>query len=200
MNVETAIQDRRSVKHFDPTHVMSEAEVEKLISLAMLAPTAFNIQHWRFVRVQDPELRAAIRAASWMQAQVTDASLFLILCADMQAWQKQPDRYWCNAPDDIREGVVQAIQRYYADREQIQRDEAMRSCALAAQTIMLAAKSMGYDSCPMDLSDFEETARLINLPDDHLIAMYIAIGKGTQEARPRGGQLALDEVMLTDRF
>lgn len=200
MNVETTIQTRRSVKHFDPEHAMTEQEIEKLMSLAILSPTAFNIQHWRFVRVQDPGLRAAIRAASWMQAQITDASLLLILCADVQAWQKQPQRYWRNAPDDFRDGVVEAIHLYYEGREQIQRDEAIRSCGIAAQSIMLAAKSMGYDSCPMDLSDFDEIGRLINLPEDHLIAMFIAIGKGIQETRPRGGQLELCEVMITDRF
>jgi nitroreductase len=65
---------------------------------------------------------------------------------------------------------------------------------------MLSAKSMGYDSCPMDLSDFDQVARLINLPDHHLIAMFVAIGKGTREPWPRAGQLPMEEVVVTDRF
>jgi nitroreductase len=41
------------------------------------------------------------------------------------------------------------LESFYEGKEQLQRDEAMRSCWIAGQTIMLAAKSMGYDSCPM---------------------------------------------------
>ena len=65
---------------------------------------------------------------------------------------------------------------------------------------MLAAKSMGYDSCPMDGFDFDRVAELINLPADHVIAMFVAIGKGTKEAWPRGGQLGLDKVVISNRF
>ena len=43
---------------------------------------------------------------------------------------------------------------------------AMRSCGIAAQTLMLTAQSMGYDSCPMDGFDYEAVAELINLPDN----------------------------------
>ena len=65
---------------------------------------------------------------------------------------------------------------------------------------MLAAKSMGYDSCPMDGFDFNKVAELINLPADHVIAMFVAIGRGTKEAWPRGGQLDLDEVVFKNSF
>jgi nitroreductase len=57
MNVTDAIVKRRSVKAFDPQHKMTEQEIAKLMSLAMLSPTAFNIQNWRFVVVTDPVLR-----------------------------------------------------------------------------------------------------------------------------------------------
>jgi len=200
MQTELAIQQRRSIKHFDSTHQMSAEEVEKLLSLALLSPTAFNMQNWRYVRVQDIELRQALRQAAWGQAQVTDASLLIVLCADLKAWQKQPERYWHNASQEVQDYVLPAMHSYYLDKPQVQRDEAMRSCGIAAQTLMLAAQSMGYDSCPMDGFDFDQAGQLINLPEDHLISMFIAIGKATQPAWPRPGQLALQEVLIEDRF
>lgn len=200
MEVFSAIEARRSIKQFDPKHRMSEAEIEKLLSLAVLSPTAFNIQHWRFVRVEDKALREELRSVSWMQPQITDASLLLVICADLDAWRKTPERYWRTAPGDVREGVVAAIDAYYQGREQMQRDEAMRSCGIAAQTLMLAAKAMGYDSSPMDLSDFDAVAPLINLPADHVIGLFLAIGKATREPWPRGGQLPLAEVVVRDHF
>ncbi|MFQ5428579.1 MAG: nitroreductase family protein, partial [Thermodesulfobacteriota bacterium] len=88
----------------------------------------------------------------------------------------------------------------YRGKDQVQRDEAMRSCGIAAQTLMLTAKSMGYDSCPMDGFDFEKVGKLINLPADHVVAMFVAIGKATKEAWPRAGQLPLKEVVIKDKF
>ena len=68
MNTLEAIAQRRSVKHYDTSHRMSEEEIERLLSLAVLAPTAFNIQNWRFVVVRDVELRRQIRAVAWDHA------------------------------------------------------------------------------------------------------------------------------------
>ena len=200
MRTIDAIHSRRSVKHFDANHRMPEEEVGELLSLAILSPTAFNIQNWRFVVVSDQELRKQIRAVAWGQAQVTDSSLFIVLCADLNSWDKQPDRYWAEAPNEVQEFLLPAIDAYYRGKYQVQRDEAMRSCGIAAQTLMLSAKAMGYDSCPMDGFDFEKVAELIQLPDDHVVAMFVAIGKGIKAPWPRGGQLALEEVVIKNRF
>lgn len=200
MNTLDAIQNRRSVKHYDPEHIMTEAEEQQLLSSAVLSPTAFNIQNWRFVAVKDKSLLQKIRAAAWDQAQVTDSSLLLILCADLKSWEKNPERYWANAPQEAQDFMIPAIDGYYRDKEQVQRDEAMRSCGMAAQTLMLAAKAMGYDSCPMDGFDFDAVGELINLPEDHAIAMFVAIGKAIEPANPRGGQLPLSEVVITNHF
>jgi nitroreductase len=200
MKTTDAIRTRRSVKHFDPNHKMSTEDANEILSLATLSPTAFNIQNWRFVVVDDPELRSQIRAVSWDQAQVTDTSLFVIMCADLKAWEKEPVRYWQNAPKEVQDFMVPAIDAYYRGKDQVQRDEAMRSCGLAAQTLMLSAKSLGYESCPMDGFDFEKVGELIQLPKDHVIAMFVAIGKGTKEAWERPGQLSLDQVVIKNKF
>lgn len=200
MNVIDAIIQRRSIKAYDPHHKMTEQEIEKLMSLAVLSPTAFNIQNWRFVLVTDPVLRQQIRAVSWNQAQVEEASLLIVLTADLNAWDKEPARYWANAPKPVQDYLVPAIGQYYRGNPQVQRDEAMRSCGMAATTIMLAAKEMGYDTCPMDGFDFDAVAKLLKLPADHIPVMFVVVGKALEPARPRGGQLALDEVLIYNTF
>lgn len=200
MNTIEAIQSRRAIKHYDADHRMSDAEVRQLLETAMLTPTAFNIQHWRFVAVLDPEVRKQIRAAAWDQAQVTDASLLIVMCADKDAWKKDPGRYWKNAPQPVQDFLVPAIGPYYEGREQVQRDECMRSCGLAGMTIMLAAKAMGFDSCPMDGFDFDAVGKIINLPEDHVISFMIAVGKGTQPAWPKPGQLPYEDVVIQNTF
>ena len=200
MDVPKAIEKRRAVKRFDPDYVIPEEDERRLFELTLLSPTAFNIQHWRFVVVRDRELREKIRAVTWGQPQITEASLLVVICADVQAWRKEPERYWSHAPEEQREGILEAIRMYYEDNPQRQRDEAMRSCGIAAQTLMLAATAMGYESCPMDLADFDAVAELIGLPEDHLIALFVAIGRSTEAPWPRGGKLPYDEVILANRF
>ncbi|WP_408870987.1 nitroreductase family protein [Gluconacetobacter azotocaptans] len=200
METLDAIRTRRAVKQYDPDHRIPDADLDTILSAGMLAPTAFNIQHWRFVLVTDPALRRQIRAVAWDQAQVTDASVLIVMCADMQAWRKDPAHYWADAPQDVQNLMAGLINQYYEGRPQVQRDETMRSCAQAAQTMMLAAASLGYQSCPMDGFDFDAVAKLINLPDDHVITMFVALGKGTQAARPRASRLTLEQVRVRDRF
>ena len=200
MDTFDAIKERRSIKHYDPNHKLTDEEINQVLSLTILSPTSFNIQNWRFVLVKDPETRKEIRSAAWDQAQITDASLLLVICADLKSWMKNPAQYWKNAPKEAQDFLVPAIAPFYEGNEQLQRDEAMRSCGIAAQTIMLTAKSMGYDSNPMIGFDPQKVADIINLPKDHVISMLMVIGKQTKPAMPRGGQLSLDNVIFTDKF
>ena len=200
MDTIEVIKTRRAIKHYDPSHRMPADEERQLLELAMLSPTAFNIQNWRFVVVRDMETRQKIRAVAWDQAQVTDASLLVVLCGNLEAWKQDPQRYWRNAPQPVQDFLLPAIDQYYQGKPQVQRDEAMRSCGLAGQTIMLAAKAMGYDSCPMDGFDFDAVAKIINLPPGMVISFMIAIGKKTQDSWPRPGQLSYDQVVVEDTF
>ena len=200
MDTFDAIRERRAVKHYDPNHKMSEEEINKLLDAAIQSPTSFNMQNWRFVVVTDPALRQELRAASMDQAQVSDSSILVILTADLHAHAKDPNRYWANAPEEVAKMLVDWMGPFYEGKDQVQRDEAMRSCGIAGQTIMLAAKAMGYDSCPMIGFDPEKVAELINLPADHTIGFMISVGKATQPAWPKPGQLPLEEVVIRDRF
>ena len=200
MDTKESILKRRAVKHYDSAFQMPENHKQEILNLAIQSPTSFNIQNWRFVQVEDPEKRRAVRAAAWDQAQVTDASLLFVLCADVKAWDKQPERYWKDAPQQAQDILVPMIRPFYEGREWIQRDEAMRSIGMAAQTMMLAAKSMNYDSCPMIGFDQDKVAKIINLPEDHVIGMLLVVGKAIKEAWPKPGQLPLEEVLIINAF
>lgn len=200
MDVFDAIEQRRSIKHYDPSFVMPAADERKIFEAALLSPTSFNIQNWRFVVVRDPELKKHLRAAAFNQAQVEEAPLTIVLCADLNAWDKQPERYWKNAHEKARGFLVPMIRDVYADKPELQRDEAMRSVGIAAQTIMLAAKALGYDSGALVGFNPDAVAKLIRLPGDHVVGLILVVGKRLKDANPRGGQLPYDEVVLVDRF
>lgn len=199
MNVIEAIQQRRAVKAFDPHHQISAATRRTLLENAALTPSAYNIQHWRLVDVRDPALRAAIREVAWGQPQVTDASLLFVLCADLDAWQEEPQRYWDTAPQAVQDFILPKLDEYYRGKPRVARDEAMRSLGLMGMSLMLLAKDLGYDSCPMDGFDFDAVARLIHLPDHYAIGFMLAIGKATGEPWPRE-RLAIDSLVVLDHF
>jgi nitroreductase len=201
MDTYDAIYQRRSVKAFDPDHRLTPEEEKKLLEAAIQAPTSFNIQHWRFVVLRDPELRQKIRTELGNdQSQMTDASLLVLMTADVQAWRKQPERYWREAPPEVAKLLVDWMGPFHEGREWLQRDEAQRSIGMAMQTLMLAARSMGYESCPMIGFDIDKVAELINLPEDHVMGPMVAIGKGIKQPWPKPGQLSLDELVVENRF
>lgn len=200
MHIEEAIQTRRAVKAYDSSFQLSREEKDELLRQALLAPSAFNLQHVRMVEVADPALRAQIREVGWNQAQMTDASMLVVFCAQVDSWEKNVRRVWEGTPAEVQDYMAGAIDNYYRDKPQVQRDETMRSCGLMAQTLMLAARGKGLDSCPMDGFDFEAVGKLIGLPENHVIAMMVAVGKRTVDPKPRVGKLPFDEVVIRDRF
>ena len=200
MDVFEAVSTRRAIKKFDPNHKMSSDDIKKLMEHVILSPTSYNQQNWRFVYVTDQEIKEKISEAARGQAQPKDSSLVVVLCGDMTAWKTDPVRYWKHHPPEKQELVKASLERKYSKDTQAQRDEAIRSCGMAAQTIMLAARDMGLDSCPMVGFDYDKLANVINLPEDHLIVMMVVVGKRTADAPKRGGQLPLNEVAFENSF
>jgi nitroreductase len=200
MDAMDAIRQRRAVKQFDPSHRLSPDELKLLLDLAVQAPSSFNIQHWRIVNVTDPTLRQQIREAAYDQAQVTEASLLFVVCADIKAWEKDPKRYWVNAPKEAQDILVPWIHPFYNGNEQLQRDEAMRSVGLILQTLMIAAKAMNYDTCPMIGFDIDKVGQLINLPADYAVGAMLVIGKGIKPAWPKPGFVPMQEVFVENHF
>lgn len=179
---------------------MSSKDIKFLMELAILSPTSYNQQNWRFVTITDQTIKDQICQAARNQAQPRDGSLVIVLCGDTNAWKKDPKRYWKNLSKERQEQVTVALEKKYANSFENRRDEVMKSCGFAAQTIMLAAKQMGLDSCPMRGFEYDELAKVINLPEDYIIAMMVVVGKALEPAGPRGGQLEINDVVFENKF
>lgn len=200
MDTFDAIRTRRAIKKFDSSYKMSAEDVKLLQELAILSPTSYNQQNWRFVYVTDQKVKDKISKAARDQAQPRDGSLVIVLCGNLNAWKEDPLRYWRNNTLEKQELVKNSLARKYENHPENRRDEAMRSCGFAAQTIMLAARQMGLDSCPMVGFEYDELAEVIQLPENHMIVMMVVVGKRAEDAAERGGQLALDEVFFENHF
>src|SRR4030067_2029589 len=81
MKLFEAINGRRSIRAFKPQDVQ-EATVMKLIEAARWAPSAGNIQPWKFVIVRKPHVKSALAKAALNQAHVEEAPVVIVVCAD----------------------------------------------------------------------------------------------------------------------
>lgn len=200
MNVFTALESRRSIRKYTTNQPIPQDHFDALINAVRVSPTSFNIQHWRIVRVLDGALRSQLQEAAWGQEQITSAQEVFVFCGAINAWQQHPERYWRNLPLEKQTYIVNTLQNFYEGKAQLQRDEAIRSCAIAAQSVMLAAKALGYDSNPMIGFDADAVGNIINLPSNHVIAMILTIGKGNETAGVRGGDIPLENILKTNTF
>jgi hypothetical protein len=74
--------------------------------------------------------------------------------------------------------MAKLILDLYEGKEQMLRDEGCRSAGLAGMALMLVAKDMGLDSCPMIGFDPAKVAGILNLDADHPPLLMVLVGKG----------------------
>lgn len=199
MEFSSVLQNRRSVKKYDPDHVITDDSLRSLFEKVVLSPSSFNLQHWRFVVVRDKALKTKIRKAAYDQEQIESASAVIVVTGKLNA-HKDADEIYADAPENVRQSMIPMIENLYTGKDDFQRDETIRSAALAAMTLMLAASDMGYATGPMIGFDPQGIGELIKLKDNHIPVMIIVIGKQLGEIRPREFRYPLEEVVKLESF
>src|SRR2546423_11866934 len=129
------IRERTSVNHFDPDRQISESEIREIVADANEAPSSYNIQHWRFVAVTDPEKKKQLQAAAYNQVKVGHASATIIVLGDLRAHEKLEKIYAPLVHEGVMNkeqvnGIVQQATATYGSNPQFARDEAIRLGAM----------------------------------------------------------------------
>lgn len=160
MILEDAIKARYSVRRFAATNVAAEV-VERLVELATWAPSAGNLQPWRFVAVRDPARKAALAEAAWGQRFVAQAPVVVVICAD-------PERSAAR----------------YGDRGRTL--YCLQDTAAATQTFLLAAAAQGIGSCWVGAFDEEEVRRVLGLTEGLRPVAIVPLGYAADKQRETG--------------
>lgn len=195
-----AIETRVSTNQFDSARTVPDELIHDLVRLASRAPTAFNLQNWRFVAVRTPAAKARLRSLAWDQAKITDAAVTFILCGQLPSHGTVTERlrpavdagYMSEAVTQAWERAAQGI---YADNPQMRRDEAIRSATLGAATLMLAAEAHGLASCPMVGFDAVAVARDFALAEDEIPVLLLAVGHAAPGNWPQKPRRAVESVL-----
>jgi nitroreductase len=197
MSVADAAAKRRSIRAYGPEPIPQD-DLDAIFDVTRLAPSAWNLQPWRFVVVDDPVRKARLADAAFGQRQVSSAPAVIAVYTDMHEALDGVDQVI--HPDltgDQRERQRRSIERAFADTSEEERNAwGARQGYIALGYLLLAAAERGYDTSPMLGFDQVQARAVIDVPPHAQVIALVAIGKGIEEGRPHH-RLPLGELVTT---
>ena len=177
MDTAAAADRRRSIRVYESSRI-PEADLRELLRLAGRAPSAFNVQPWRFVVVQDAAIKAKLSAAAYGQQQILSAPCTIVMYSDMaSALDRMPEAVHPDMPQDKRDAAVESFRLSFANKSIDEREawgNAQSNIALGY--LLLLAESKGYATSPMLGFDQDAVKELLGLPSHVRVPALVAIG------------------------
>jgi nitroreductase len=170
MDFWQVLEERYSVRNFDPNVDVPAEIVEHLLQAAIRAPSAGNRQPWHFYVVRDLAVRQGLVDAAWGQGFIAQAPVAIVVCADAD----------------------QSAGRYGERGRELY---CLQDTAAATEHILLAAVALGLGGCWVGAFDEGHAARVMNLPKRHRPVAILAIGKPTRETTARTPRQPLQKVV-----
>ncbi len=199
------LRSRRSVRSYDPSHIIPREELAEILKLAALAPSSSNMQHWRFLVIDTPELKEQLLPIANNQQQIVQASAVIAILGDKEGYRNAETIYNRAAgagymPEDTAQSFIsRTVSAYSKLPPEKAREVAIIDASLAAMQLMLAARAKGYDTVPMGGYDSAKFAEAFGIPDRYVPVMLLPIGKAAKPGHPTV-RLTVDEVTFWNRI
>ncbi|ARJ38083.1 NAD(P)H nitroreductase [Sporosarcina ureae] len=182
------MQARKSVRKFDPNYTIDKNDITSMLEEAISAPSSSNLQPWRFLVIQDQELKKKINRFSFNQEQIETASAIIAVIGDTEMYHNIDEIYLSNlAAGNIDEENVQiqiqnAKAAYPNAPLEVRRNIATFDAGLVSMQLMLIAKARGFDTVPMGGFDKQQFAESFELESRYEPLVLIALGKAASPA------------------
>ncbi|MFZ9781964.1 MAG: nitroreductase family protein [Bacilli bacterium] len=191
MDAIQAILSRQSIREYDPQVKIDEATLLKMLTEASSAPSSWNLQPWRFVVIQNPELKAKLRPyVLFNTPQLDTASALILILNDLDRYALFPvmNKMELDAGFITEEHYKvrnQKAEQARATRSKESLDrEGLLDCGLVAQNLMIIARAYGYDSCPMGGFDRDNFMKVLEIDTNrYKPVVLISIGKRAKDAK-----------------
>ena len=185
LSVAEAAARRRSIRQYSPEPV-PRADVEEILRVALLAPSAFNLQPWRFVVVESVELKGKLSAAANHQKQIASAPALIVLYTDTaDAFARADEVVRRDIPPERRDRALASITRFLGPKSGEEREAwGAAQGYIALGYLLLAAEALGYQTSPMLGFDAEAVKAALGLPSHVKVPALIAIGRGQEDGLP----------------
>lgn len=194
MTVAEAAEARRSVRKYRDQPV-PEADLREILRVAGLAPSAFNVQPWRFVVARDADLRRELQAAANGQAQIGGAPAVIVLYSDMKDVLENAEAvvHPGVGPEKVAATAAQ-LRRMWGSRTDADRETwGAGQSYIALGFLLLAAQSLGYGTSPMLGFDPARVKQVLGLPEHVAIPAMVAVGVPDEDGFPHHRH-AVDDV------
>ncbi|WGE32129.1 nitroreductase family protein [Actinobacillus genomosp. 2] len=192
MELKNVIEQRKTIKVFNPNIKIDRQELQEMLSLAQLAPSKANLQPWRFVVVDDMEQKSKLLSSVAFNAPPCEtASAVILVLADLQYQLLLDDildrsiETGCLHQQFKQRSLDFLLSVHNASTEQDIRDQVITDTSLVAMQLMLIAKDKGYDTHAIGV--FDRPAVLSALDVDatrYFPVMLLAIGKAATASLP----------------
>ena len=196
------VNERRSANNFYENITITKEELNEIFDIVKLAPSAFNLQHTKYLVVIDPVMKEKMRKAANGQYKVKSASAVILVLGDRNAFYNATEIYeglnmlGIVSKQEYDHLVSDTISFYESRGSEFHKEDAIRNASLSSMLFMLAAKEKGWDTCPMIGFDPEAVKELLNIDDQTEVVMMITIGKEKVESRkPRGYRKPVSEFV-----
>ncbi len=184
------VRERRSVRAYDSTVRISREEMTEILELATLAPSSSNLQPWRFLVIDKPELKDKLLPIAFNQQQVADASAVIAVLGDVESY-KNAEKIYGQAveagfmPSDTANSFIERTVGMYSNLPpEVARQIVYTDGGLISMQLMLVARSKGYDTVPMGGYDKAKFVEAFGITERYVPVMLIAIGKATKPGHP----------------
>ncbi|WP_411344892.1 nitroreductase family protein [Paenibacillus sp. WLX1005] len=197
------IEDRHSVKVYEKGYVIPQDDMDTILSAANAAPSAWNLQHWKFLVIDDEAKKQELLPIAYNQSQVTESSFTVAVLGDLEANKNAAIVYDAlveagGMTQEIRDTLVGQINGAYQNPD-VARNSALSNASLAAMNLMLAARALGYDTCPMGGFNAATFVEHFNVPERYVPVMLITVGKAAKPAYA-SGRFPLTEAVVKNSF
>ncbi len=185
MDFKNVIENRRAVNFFDSKKDVPDRLLREMVELAAKAPSGFNIQPWSLIILKDQDSKMRLRQHAWGQEKVTDAPVTMIVLADMDGWKPENAFAEKNFNEMVKSGAMSPEQEdwfketcmsLYGASEARSVAFACKNTGFFAMAMMLAAKSLGLDTHPMDGFDINGVREEFAIPENYWIPLLLAVG------------------------
>jgi nitroreductase len=200
-----AIRDRRATPSFDGSPIPPE-DLRKILDAGLSAPSGYNMQPWRFIVVQGEEQKRRLRAASYNQGKVEEASAVIVACGDADGWRKDLDLMLYQGLDGgMPEGYAaqarNAVPDYLSSFSSDEMHGWLNKMVMLAFThMMLMAEVMGYDTAPMEGFEQEKVHEVLRLPLSYWVVALLAIGHLKGPDKFYGGRFDISHTVFSEEF
>jgi len=185
LSVSEAAHVRRSIRAYSPEPV-AQSDLDAILLEASLAPSAFNLQPWRFVVVRDAAAKERLADAAYRQKQVTAAPVVIAIYSDMADTLAHLDEVTRpgSTPDQAT-GFRGMIEGYFASRSADERESwGQQQGFIALGYLLLTATAHGYATSPMGGFDPEGVKTALGLPANSRVVALVALGRGAEDGVP----------------